>query len=45
MTLHKVDEKLYFEMPLRLFGREMLLSSSVSKTSNNMAAVVGIPRT
>ncbi|WP_018338448.1 zinc-dependent metalloprotease [Butyricimonas synergistica] len=41
MTLHKVDEKLYFEMPLRLFGREMLLSSSVSKTSNNMAAVVG----
>ena len=41
MTLHKVDGKLYFEMPLKVFGREMLLASSVAKTSNNMAAVCG----
>ena len=41
MTLHKVDEKLYFEMPLHLMGREMLLSTTVSKTSNNMAAMLG----
>lgn len=41
MTLHKVDGKLYFEMPLRVLGREMLLASTVAKTSNNMAAVCG----
>ena len=41
MTLHKVDGKLYFEMPLEVLGREMLLASSVAKTSNNMAAVCG----
>ena len=41
MTLHKVDGKLYFEMPLEVLGREMLLASSVAKTSNNMAAVAG----
>lgn len=41
MTLHKVDGKLYAEMPLRLLGKEMLLSSTVSKTSDVMAGIPG----
>lgn len=36
VTIHKVDgEKLYFELPMSIFGREMLLGSTVSETSNN----------
>jgi hypothetical protein len=36
ITLHKIDKKLYFEMPLEYFGREMLLSSAASETSNSV---------
>lgn len=41
MTLHKVDGKLYFEMPLKWMGKDMLLASAVSRTSDNLAAVRG----
>ena len=41
MTLHKMDGKLYFEMPLKWMGRDMLLASATSGTSDNLAAVSG----
>ena len=42
VTIHKVDgEKLYFELPMSIFGREMLLGSTVSETSSNDHGVVG----
>ena len=41
MTLHKMDGKLYFEMPLKWMGKDMLLASAVSRTSDNLAAVRG----
>lgn len=41
MTLHKMDGKLYFEMPLKWMGRDMLLASATSRTSDNLAAVRG----
>lgn len=33
ITLHKIDKKLYFELPLEYLGREMMLSSAASETS------------
>lgn len=42
ITLHKVDDsKLYFELPFSLLGREMLLGSTISETSNNAHGVIG----
>lgn len=41
MTLHKVNGKLYAEIPLRLLGKEMLLSSTAAKTSEVMAGIPG----
>ena len=41
ITLHKVDGKLYFEFPLSLLGRDMLLGSTVSSISDNSNALVG----
>ncbi len=41
ITLHKIDGKLYFEFPLELFGRQMLLGSVVSETSDNLSGVPG----
>jgi hypothetical protein len=35
-TIHKVDEKYYFEIPDSLLGREMLLVSRVAKTANGL---------
>ena len=32
IKLHKVGDKLYFEFPQALFGREMLLGSVISET-------------
>jgi hypothetical protein len=34
VTLNKLDDKLYLEVPLELFGRELLLSSHITKTSD-----------
>lgn len=41
ITLHLLKGKLYFEMPLSLLGREMLIGSTVSETSDNGNAIVG----
>ena len=41
VKLHKIDGKLYFEFPQTLFGREMLLGSVISETSDNLTGVPG----
>ncbi|MFI3265571.1 MAG: zinc-dependent metalloprotease [Rikenellaceae bacterium] len=41
IKMHKVGAKLYFEFDQNLFGREMLLGSVITETSNNMAGVTG----
>ena len=41
VKLHKVGDKLYFEFPQALFGREMLLGSVISETSDNLTGVPG----
>lgn len=41
MTLHKVDGKLFFEMPLKYMGRELLLASTVTAATDNSICVVG----
>ena len=41
LTLHKVDGKLYVEMPLSMMGREMLLASTTTETSDNSVATNG----
>ena len=41
VTLHKIDGKVYFEFPLNLFEKEMLLGSSVESISDNGEAIVG----
>ena len=35
ITLHKVDGKLYFEIPMKYLGREMLFASTLTSTSSN----------
>ena len=41
ITLHKTDGKIYFEFPVALMGRDMLLGSTVSEISDNGNALVG----
>lgn len=41
ITLHEVKGKLYFELPLSMLGREMLIGSTVSQISDNGNAIVG----
>lgn len=41
ITLHKKDGKVYFEMPLELMEKEMLLGSTVEEISDNNEALVG----
>ena len=41
IRLHKVKGKLYFEFPLELMERDMLLGSTVSEISDNGDAVIG----
>jgi hypothetical protein len=40
-TLHKIKEKVYFEIPLNMFGREMLIASTTTETSDNANGIVG----
>ena len=40
-TVHKMNEKIYFEIPLNLLGRDMLLGSTVSEINDNGDALVG----
>jgi len=39
--LHKMKEKLYFEIPLKMLGKEMLLASTTTETSDNANGIVG----
>lgn len=41
ITLHKIDGKLYAELPVKYMGRDMLLASVASETSNDMFCQVG----
>lgn len=41
LTLHKVDGKIYFEIPTKLMNREMLLGSTISGTTDNMFGSIG----
>ena len=40
-TLHKVKGKLYFEIPLNMLGKQMLIASTVTETSDNGNGIVG----
>ncbi len=40
-TLHKMKEKIYFEIPLKMLGRDMLIASTVTETSDNGNGIVG----
>lgn len=41
ITLHKVKQKLYFEVPMNMMGRDMLLGSTISEISDNGNGIVG----
>ncbi|WP_018339224.1 zinc-dependent metalloprotease [Butyricimonas synergistica] len=41
LTLHKVDGKIYLEMPLATMGREMLIAATTTETSDNLVATNG----
>ena len=41
IKLHKMKGKLYFELPVKLLGRDMLLGSTVSEISDNANAIIG----
>ncbi len=40
-TIHKSEDKIYFEIPLQLLDREMLLGATISETTNNLFGSVG----
>lgn len=40
-TVHKMDNKIYFELPLTLMGRDMLLGSTIAEISDNSFGCVG----
>ena len=41
ITLHKTDGKIYFEIPLSLLGREMLIGSTITSITDNNFGSVG----
>lgn len=41
VTLHLLDGKIYFELPTKLFNKDMLIGSTVTSISDNNNAVVG----
>lgn len=41
ITLHHLDGEVYFEMPLSILGREMVMGSTIKSISNNANGVVG----
>ncbi|MDD4638520.1 MAG: zinc-dependent metalloprotease [Bacteroidales bacterium] len=41
INIHKIDGKLYFEIPFTLFGKDLLMGSTVSETSDNGNVTVG----
>ena len=41
MTLHKIEGKLYVEIPLKYCGRDLLIASTTAESSNSRLATVG----
>ena len=41
ITLHKLDNKIYFELPLKVLDRDILLGSTISETTDNQFGCVG----
>lgn len=41
LSLHKIGSKLYVELPLKYCGRDLLLASTTSESSNSRLAMVG----
>ena len=41
ITVHKFKDKIFFELPLSLLRREMLLGSTVTEISDNKNAIIG----
>ncbi len=41
ITLHRIGNKVYFEYPLKYMGRELLIASTISETSNPNFCTVG----
>ena len=41
ITLHKIDGKVYFEVPLSLLGKEMLIGSTITAITDNNFGSVG----
>ena len=40
-SIHKMKEKIYFEIPLNMMGKNMLIASTVTSTSDNGNGIVG----
>lgn len=41
ITLHQIDGKVFFEMPITMFDKDMLIGSTVTNVSDNGNAIVG----
>lgn len=41
MTVHKIGDKVLVEFPIRLLGKDMMLTSSIENISDNGEGVVG----
>ncbi len=41
IDIHRFKDKLYFELPVALLGRDMLLGSTISEISDNGNAIIG----
>ncbi|MBC5622668.1 zinc-dependent metalloprotease [Butyricimonas hominis] len=41
LTIHKTDNKVYFEIPFNLLNKDMLLGSTISETTSNWFGSVG----
>ena len=41
ITLHQFDNKVYFELPLKVLNRDILLGSTIAETTDNQFGCVG----
>ena len=41
ITLHKLDNKIYFELPIKVMNRDILLGSTIVETTDNQFGCVG----
>lgn len=41
ITLHKLDNKIYFEMPIKVLDKDLLLGSTIAETTDNQFGCVG----